>query len=214
MKITKYPQSCFIVEEEGVKIVIDVGSFALEKFGVEEFMGADGILITHRHSDHLDAEAIKKIIEGRDVVIFCNQDVCGLLEEEGVSASVLGVDEERDIKGVKVKGVKALHGDLPGGRPKPDVMGFLIGGKVYHMGDCVYMDDKVKAKVVLVPICGTVVMDPKEAKRFVEEGDYEIAIPMHYDNPHYITDVNIFVKEMEGSRVIVKVLKDGESIDI
>ena len=101
---------------------------------------------------------------------------------------------------------------MPSGKPKPDVIGFLINDKIYHPGDSIYLEEKPKAEVVFVPICGTVVMNFQEAAKFSKEINPKLTIPIHYDNPVYPVDVNDFVKEMEGYNV--KVLENGESIEI
>jgi L-ascorbate metabolism protein UlaG (beta-lactamase superfamily) len=59
MKITKYPQSCLLLEKNGQRIVIDPGKFFAEKYSFAELGEISAVLYTHRHGDHLDATKAK-----------------------------------------------------------------------------------------------------------------------------------------------------------
>lgn len=215
MKLTKYAQSCFLVESNGKRILIDPGSFCYEgDFTPMRWSDIDLLLLTHKHSDHCDTEAVKIISENCQPIIITNQEVHDLLNEHDVKSEVLEPDDFKKFDNVTIYGIKSVHGYLPDGSRKPDVLGFLINDKFYHPGDTIYLEDKPFAQVVAVPICGRVVMDIWDAARFCKEIGSEIVIPMHYDNPKFPVDINDFEKEMEGAGIKVKVLNDGESIDL
>ena len=59
MKITKYPQSCLMVETKNKKILIDAGSLKYQDKYLEEWKQADCILITHKHGDHIHADILE-----------------------------------------------------------------------------------------------------------------------------------------------------------
>jgi len=216
MKITKYPQSAILIEGyENKRILIDPGEYCYnENFTANNWGKIDILLITHIHEDHCLPEAIKIIKQNNsELIILSNSEVKEKLKNEaGIDVEIIEPEEEKQIDGIKIKGIKSIHGELPSGKPKPDVVGFLIDDKIYHPGDTVYLEEKPKAEIVFVPICGTVVMNPKEAARFAKEINPKLAIPIHYDSPNYPVDVNDFVKQMEGYNV--KVLKNGESVEI
>jgi L-ascorbate metabolism protein UlaG (beta-lactamase superfamily) len=127
---------------------------------------------------------------------------------------VLEYGQEVEEHGFRIKALKSIHGDLPNGRPKPEVIGFLINNKIYNPGDTINIPDKPKAEIVFPPICGTVVMDPKEAADFTQEVEAKIAVPVHYDNPDYPVDVEDFSKALSGEDIQVKILDSGQSIEI
>jgi len=145
-----------------------------------------------------------------DILIITNSEVKLELDKENIASKILQPNETVEINDIKIQGVKSTHGDLPNGKPKPDVIGFLIDNKFYHPGDTIFLEEKPYAEIVFVPICGVVVMNISEAAQFVEEIGPKIAIPIHYDNPNYPVDVNDFGREVE----IAKILKNGESLEL
>ena len=52
MNITKYPQSCIVIENGSERLIIDPGSLVNPKFTTESLLPVDAILITHEHQDH------------------------------------------------------------------------------------------------------------------------------------------------------------------
>jgi L-ascorbate metabolism protein UlaG (beta-lactamase superfamily) len=214
MKITKYPQSAILIEYKNKKILIDPGSYCYnENFTAHDWGKIDILLITHIHNDHCFSPAVK-IIKGnnQNLVLLSNSQVKEKLALENIDCEILKAGQERQVDDIKIKGVESIHGELPNGKPKPDVIGFLIDNAFYHPGDTIYLDQKPKAQIVFVPMCGTVVMNPKEATKFCSEINPELSIPIHYDNPNYITDTVEFEKEMQGQNF--KVLKNGESVEM
>ncbi len=215
MKITKYPQSCFLIKYNGMNILIDPGTYVFNLMNINpsDFRNIDIVLLTHEHSDHTYPEALKEIYQNNKCPIICNKPVYDILQKELVPSEVLKYGDINEIKGVKIKGTKSTHGDLPSGKLKPEVIGFLIDNKIYHPGDTVYLKEKPYADVVFVPICGTVVMDAAHAVKFVKDINPKLVIPMHYDNPSYSQDTKSFVNLIKENSLNVKVLEFGESIE-
>lgn len=216
-KITKYPQSAILIEYQNKRILIDPGSFCYnENFSPNDWGKIDILLITHTHKDHFVPEAIKIIKQNNpSLLIFSNQEVKEKLLSEGIECEIINPGEIKKVDNLKILGVKSIHGDLPSDASsiiKPDVIGFLIDDNFYHPGDTIYLKEKPKAEIIFVPICGTVVMNPKEAARFSKEINPKLTIPIHYDNSRFPVDVDEFVDEMKGYDI--KVLKNGESISI
>ncbi len=215
MKITKYAQSCFHIEYKGVSILIDPGKYCYEKgFSAEQWPKIDILLLTHGHADHTLPEAVQIIDRKSHPVVYTNEAVARTLSEYNVHAEVLSQKEKIIVKGVTIAGVWQLHGDLPNRMPKPEVIGFLIDEAFYHPGDTIATEDPPYADVVAVPICGQVTMNPEEAAKWVTKINPKLAIPMHYHNPKFITDPQLFVQAMKGSGISVKVLADGESFKL
>jgi len=71
MKITKYPQSCLMVETNSKRILIDAGGLKYQNKFLEEWQKADIILITHKHGDHIKSDVLKDI----NIPIYSTQEV-------------------------------------------------------------------------------------------------------------------------------------------
>jgi L-ascorbate metabolism protein UlaG (beta-lactamase superfamily) len=78
MRITKYPQSCLVVEVEGARLAIDPGTLVTARYDVAELGPLDAVLYTHRHHDHLDVEVVDRLV-AQGVALFGNADVVELL---------------------------------------------------------------------------------------------------------------------------------------
>lgn len=61
MQITKYNQSCLLVETNDKRILIDPSNIDYtDVMYNKEWVNIDAILITHKHQDHCYGEIIKK----------------------------------------------------------------------------------------------------------------------------------------------------------
>ena len=64
MRLTKYPQSCILIEhDDGGRLLIDPGNVAMDAMAFEAFGAIDAVLFTHRHADHCDVRAVDAIAE-------------------------------------------------------------------------------------------------------------------------------------------------------
>ncbi len=216
MKVTKYPQACFLINYQGVNILIDPGVYVYQQMDMkpEDFTKIDLILLTHGDPDHTDPEALKIIQQQNSCPIWCNREVKDKLELADIPAEIIAYDEVKEFKKIKIKAIKSVHGKIPGKDFIPQVTGFLIDDKLYHPGDTIYLENKPYADVVLVPICGTVVMDIEEAKRFSLDIKPQLVIPMHYDSPRFPGDPEEFLQAMSDCDLSVKILNFGESIEV
>lgn len=215
MKITKYGQSCVLVEESK-KILIDPGDLVKNP----EELKADILLITHRHSDHCFPENIKIIQKNNpDIKIFCNNQVKEILNKEGIECELVKTGDVIEEDSVKIEVVKAVHGYIPKmgkGYPK-DNDGYIIedGLRIYHCSDTICFENEFKVDVILVPICGHgVVMEPRVAVEFCEAINPRLTIPIHYEGVHHPNGFEKFEEEARKVNLKYKVLEDGESVEL
>ena len=66
MRVTKYPQSCLVVETDGVRLLIDPGVFVTASYEPDDLGEIDAVLYTHRHADHVDPELATRL-RGRGI---------------------------------------------------------------------------------------------------------------------------------------------------
>jgi L-ascorbate metabolism protein UlaG (beta-lactamase superfamily) len=91
MKITKYVQSCLLVEMPAPvnrTALFDPGVMSSPEIDVDKLMYLDDIFITHGHADHLDVDLLKKLVSKfPDVRITATEEVVSQLKAEGIKAS-------------------------------------------------------------------------------------------------------------------------------
>lgn len=238
MKITKYPQSNFLIEENGKKLLIDLGNFTLEKYKIDELPTPNAILITHQHPDHMDKDALKTL-GGRGIPVYGNPDVAEQLAKEGLEAIRVGDGKEFEAAGFKIKPIDIPHCKLlycraekktlkapeishdkkckahPDLKPEttdgPPNTGFIINGAFFHPGDGIEIGELTVANAA-IPINGPTI-DFKRAWNLINSLGAKKVIPMHYSHPTFVADPKEFAeKGSEGVEVVT--LKDGESTEV
>jgi L-ascorbate metabolism protein UlaG (beta-lactamase superfamily) len=123
------------VEENGKRLLVDPGlfSFIEKKLKPEDIGAVDVILLTHKHADHYYPEVLKELLKLRRAVIITNQEIAELLKQEGLKASIMKPNEERQVEGFKVQAFSAPHGEIPA--PLPKNTAFLINDTLLITGD-------------------------------------------------------------------------------
>jgi len=98
MKITKYIHSFIMVEEGKNRVLVDPGPFSFieESVRTDQFEGIKAIFITHKHADHYDPVAIKRIAKNNPgMKVFCNSETAEVLEEVKIGQKFLRRAEEK-----------------------------------------------------------------------------------------------------------------------
>ena len=210
MKVTKYPQShLIIITNSGKKLIIDPGYFTFQAgFKVADFQGADGYLITHQHSDHLDPETIKEVVG--DKPVYGNQDVIAKLVDVGVKGIEVRSREDFMVDGVKITPIDLPHFSKPG-VTMPQNTGFLIEGVFFHPGDGDRAPEALESDNLALPIGGaTITLDT--ALQFAKDLKAKLVIPVHYD--YYKSDPEEFKKMAEPLGIEVRPLNPGQETEI
>ncbi len=213
-KVTKYAQSCFLIEKDGHALALDIGSYAVENNGmtVDRWPKLDGILITHKHFDHAHKPTLKALTEQQNYSLVTNSSFAQELKSYGVAAQVLSPGEERSLGAFSIRGVAQHHGDLPPDwQPGPECLGFVVDGIFYTPGDSLPLPSMPKAEVLFVPVIGPQ-MSFETARQMIEIVKPKLAIPMHYANtkkyPISMDEIRAF--RVPGVEVLV--LDDGASL--
>ncbi|MDB5903973.1 MAG: metal-dependent hydrolase [Betaproteobacteria bacterium] len=198
----------------------------------------DLILVTHGHGDHLgDAPALAK---KHNVPMWGPAGMNQSLQTLGVLSPELA---PRMNKGgtitpfpnvnIRITMVHAEHSSelvLPNAQGKPEThvggepVGFIIelenGFRIYHMGDTGLFGDMAligrlyKPDLILIPIGGHFVMDPKDAAYATNEWlKPKSAIPVHYGTiPQLRGTPEEYKKALGSSSTAVITMNPGEQV--
>ena len=224
MKITKYPQSCVLIETKGKKILIDPGNLVYNQTDVKpgDFKDIDIIPLTHKHPDHCFPEALKVIKENNPrAIILANKEVNEILKTENVDSELVNIRDIKEYDEIKIEIVEAQHGYLPRMDEKSfprDNNGFIIDDgktRLYDCGDTICFNNDIKSDIVLVPISGHgVVMEPDVAVEFCQKIKPKLVIPIHYDGPKHPQGTDKFEEEIKKTNLNYKILENKESIEV
>lgn len=219
MKLTKYAQSCALVESKGKRILVDPGDINYDASLLEKgWANVDAVLVTHRHSDHCHDPAIKALVE-KGARFYSTHEVAGKHPE--LKLEIVKEGDEIDLGELKARVVKAVHGYHPvmkgGKRPRENV-GFIISDgekSVYFASDTICFENDFKCDAIIVPVSNhCVTMGPSEAALFAKETGASVIVPCHYDNPIHPVDLEQVKREFEREGVSYKILKIGESVEV
>lgn len=215
MKITKYPQSCVMVEINNKKILIDAGGLKYQEKFLEAWRKADMILITHKHTDHIKANTLKEL----NVPIYSTQEVQNEFPELNIN-----IVKEKDtitFDDLKIEVVKAVHGynpNLKDGKEVLENVGYIIDDgnhRFYSTSDTICFKNDYKADIVALPVTAHgLTMSSYEAALFARELEAELVLPVHMDNDMYPTDVNYLNENFKKFNIKYKLLDIEETIEI
>ncbi len=223
MKLTKFAQSCVLIETKGKRILVDPGNLLLDK--CKPFWhNIDIILVTHKHGDHCDLESIKEIMANSKIStkLYSSNEVAQAYPELSIELVKVGdIINKNNIDEIKIEIVKSVHGYIPflkGDKAIKENIGFIIDDgvkRVYFTGDTVCFDNDYKCNIIFVPVCNHgVVMGPWEAALFAKETGAELVIPYHYDHPSHPVDLELVKKEFTEQEINYKILNVSESLEL
>jgi L-ascorbate metabolism protein UlaG (beta-lactamase superfamily) len=150
VRVTKFTHSCLRVEGAGV-LVVDPGEFS-EASALD---GADAVLITHEHFDHLDVAAVTAAVARRpELRIFAHEAVLALLGDVAGATTAVEQGQEFEAAGYRVRAFGGQHAIIHPYVPVFANLGFLIddgGSNLYHPGDSFVAPD-VEVQTLFVPL--------------------------------------------------------------
>ena len=210
MKVTKYPQSCLILEKEGKRLAIDPGSLVSAKYKATDLWPLDGIIITHEHQDHADPELLRALISNAQIPVVGNESTSKVLGE--IINKVVADNEEVDIAGFHLQAKELPHCVMVDGSAGPQNTGYVIDGAFFHPGDGIAIEG-VRTEAAAVPFAGPDI-SPHDVYSFIQQVGCKTLIPIHYD--YFPADTDFYrnmLNNMDGSLRIIT-LENGESAEI
>lgn len=220
MKITRFIQSCLLIETKGKKILIDPGNILFEESLLTEYRNdIDILLVTHKHSDHCHVPAILAIVDNPKTKFYTTSEVAHAYKE--IVPNIVFIWDVLNIDGIIIHVVKSVHGFLPhlkGGNEIQEWVWYIIDDgdkKIYITGDSLCFSTEDTCDILCVPVCNHgLVMGPFEAARFAQQVKASFVIPNHYDNPKYPIELSVVEQEFQKEHISYKILAYKESIEI
>jgi L-ascorbate metabolism protein UlaG (beta-lactamase superfamily) len=149
MQLTKFSHSCIRLEVGGGVLVIDPGTLSEAAAALE---GADAVLITHEHPDHIDADAVRLAVgTNPDLRVWAPSSVTSSLDDLGDRVTTIEPGASFDAAGFAVRTFGGQHALIHPQVPVVANVAYLVNGSVYHPGDSFTVPD-VDIPTLLLPI--------------------------------------------------------------
>lgn len=152
MRVTKFTHSCLRLENGDAVLVVDPGGFS-ERTALT---GADAVLITHEHPDHLDLDALAEAFAQRPGLhVYAHADVRPKLAAFDEAVTSVAPGEEFEAAGFTVRAYGGQHALIYSEIPRIANLGYLISdgdASVYTPGDSFTVPEDARVDTVFVPL--------------------------------------------------------------
>jgi len=150
MQLTKLGHACVRLEKDGGVLVIDPGAFS----GDHALDGADAVLVTHEHFDHVVPDSMRAALAGRPGLrLWAPAPVAEMFAEFGDRAAAVAHGDEFTAAGFGVHVYGSEHAAIHPDIPTCANVGFLVDGEIFHPGDS-YTVPGESAGTLLLPGSG------------------------------------------------------------
>lgn len=136
MRVSKYIHACLLVEDGDDKILFDPGKFSFVEGLVkpDDFKSLTAIILTHRHPDHVDDDALEKLVRNNpSAAVLTNSEIESELSRQGISAEVFEAGR-RAVGNFELKAVGAEHAPILNAQT-PQNTAYVVSGRLLHPGD-------------------------------------------------------------------------------
>jgi L-ascorbate metabolism protein UlaG (beta-lactamase superfamily) len=151
VRVTKFTHSCLRVEGDGV-LVVDPGAFSERS----ALTGADAVLITHEHIDHLDPDALADALAQQPRMrVHAHPDVLPKLDAVRDPVTTVAPGDTFEAAGFSVRAYGGQHAVIHPEIPRIANVGFLIADgdtNLYHPGDSFVVPDGGDVQTLFVPL--------------------------------------------------------------
>lgn len=132
MELTKFTHSCVRLDDGDRTLVIDPGVFSEVEQALD---GAQGVIVTHEHADHIDVERVRTALSADSRLrLWGPAAVTELLDGFGEQVVAVDAGESFDAAGFGVRTFGGQHAVIHPSIPVVANIGVLIDG-LYHPGD-------------------------------------------------------------------------------
>jgi L-ascorbate metabolism protein UlaG (beta-lactamase superfamily) len=152
VRVTKFTHSCLRIDGNGAVLVVDPGAFSERS----ALTGADAVLITHEHIDHLDPDALADALSERPQIrVYAHADVLPKLTALAGAVTAVEPRQEFEAAGFTVRAYGGAHALIHPDIPRVANLGYLISDgdtNVYHPGDSFTVPGDIDVQTLFVPL--------------------------------------------------------------
>ncbi len=152
LTITRHGHSCVRVERDGRVLVVDPGAWSDLGAALD---GAEAVLITHEHPDHVDVGAVADRV-GAGVQVWAPESVVADLAAAGAPRERLHPVADGDdltVAGARVRVMGERHAVIHPDLPVPANVAYLVDDVLLHPGDSYTLPpDGTSVDVLLQPV--------------------------------------------------------------
>ena len=222
MKITKFNQSCLLVETNNKRFLIDPGNIGYDEYLLNEWKDIDYILITHRHGDHCNVEAINTIAKRDNAKIYTTKEVVD--NTDLIAPIIIKQGDIIELGDVKIEVTKAIHGFFTkmkkaGGEIFENVGYILDDGykRLYTTSDTINFNNDYKCDILCMPFNGNgLTLGIIDGVMFAQDINPELLLPIHMEHPlpFMNPDIDKLKSEIEKAGMKYQLLNVKETIVI
>lgn len=181
MKISKFIHSCLLVEKGADKILFDPGKFSFVEGAVqpEQFQNLSAIILTHRHPDHLDDNALAAIVKNNpSATVLANTEIQEQLKGIGITATKFE-DGQRSLGSFQLAAFDAPHANILNAAP-PQNTAYLVDEIFLHPGDsfAASLTAQKRTRVLALPVMAPWTTELQVAEFALNMSPQQI-IPIH-----------------------------------
>jgi len=150
MQLTKLAHACVRLAKDDAVLFIDPGAFG----GADALEGADAILVTHEHFDHVEPDTLRAALTANPGLhVWAPAPVAGQFADFGDRVRAVAHGDDFTAAGFAVHVYGEQHATIHPDIPTVANVGFMIDGEIFHPGDS-YTVPEDPASTLLVPISG------------------------------------------------------------
>lgn len=147
MKLTKFQHACFVVEKDGMSVVVDPGNLTHD-FIMPKRVAA--VFITHGHGDHVNNQLVITILRQHPkAILLAHESILTDFNNEHTQAVTVG--ETVEAGGISLQFVGGIHEPIDVTITPPVNIGVIIENRLYYPGDS-YFAPEQPIEELLVPI--------------------------------------------------------------
>jgi len=175
MQIRKFSHSCMLVEADGVRVLIDPGSYSS---GFESLSELDALLLTHQHVDHFDKDRILDLLSRNDrAAVMADEQTAALLAEAGRQVRTVHEEDRFPVGPVEVTVHGREHAVVHPDLPNVTNVGYFLADTVFHPGDALTVPDR-PVGVLALPV-GAPWLPIRDAIDYMRAVRPRVAIAVH-----------------------------------